>query len=83
MDDMWNVAPALKEAGLPKGYKRVMWADVYETQVVWLWGTALGEPEAYGPHTIVDKERKKLHSPAGMDFTHYPEELLVKEVGGA
>lgn len=70
------VNKALKKAGIPEGFKRIMWKDVEVGRQVWLWGTKLGAPEAYGPHTVVDKERKKLHSPVNMDFTHYPEELL-------
>lgn len=64
---------------IPSGFKRIKWDDVSESHTVWLLGTSLGEPEAYGPHTVVDKERRKLHSPADMDFTHYAEDLLVEE----
>lgn len=69
----------MKQIGLPKGYKRIMWIDVYETQVVWLRGSSLGKSIAYGPHTVVDKARKCLRNKRGSNFLHYPEELLVKK----
>ena len=76
---MKDPCKTLKRIGLPKGFKRIAWENVYETQPVWLWGTILGEAKAYGPHIIVDKEQRKLHNSNGTDFLHYPEELLIKE----
>lgn len=71
------------KGSIPKGYRRIKWIEVYQHQIVWLHGTKLGEPEAYGPHIVIDIARRKLHSPVGMDFTHYAEDLLIREVDHA
>ena len=77
---MKDPCKVLINVGLPKGFKRVAWDDVHETQPVWLWGTCLGEAEAYGPHIVLDKKERTLRNPNETCFIHYPEELLMKEV---
>ena len=69
---------------IPEGFRPIKWADVKNGQQVWLRGTDGGPtkaPRAYGPHTVVDKQKRKLKSPNEVwtEFTYYPEELLYMD----
>lgn len=69
---------------IPDGYKKVRWSEVENLDTIFILGVKFedGEwnPFAYGPHVVVDQERRQCKNYAkGFLFFHSTEDLLVKE----
>lgn len=58
-------------------FESVEWKQVTHGEIVWLRGSHNDRFRAYGPHTVVDREKRTLKGKHGGDFTHYPEDLLI------
>lgn len=65
---------------ITKGWKAALWKDVKVGQEVFIKGWRLHAPWAYGPHKVVDAEKRKLLNNKGQEFLSYPENLIVMEV---
>lgn len=65
---------------IPDGFRPILWQDTRHGQEVWLLGTKDGKPHAYGPHRVSSSGLRRLCNPRRcFTFTHYAEELLVRE----
>lgn len=64
------------ETSLWPGFERVLWAAVRPGDEVWIAGSMLGQPFAYGPHTVV-KDRV-LCNKLGEEFKQHQDVLLRK-----
>src|SRR5256885_619865 len=65
---------------LPEGFTPASWDSLKEGDIVWTNGRQRGKPDAFGPYTVVNLERRVLQNEKGMSVTHYPDDLIVKEV---
>lgn len=64
-----------------KGFQRVPWSQAIEGRNVYLEGTDNGKFYAYGPHLVIDKDRRILQAAnTNNQFTHRPEELMIPMV---
>ena len=59
-----------------KGFERVRWAEVKPGEEVWIAGSNLGKPFAYGPHTVVDVSERALKNKLGRGFFQHQDVLL-------
>jgi len=63
---------------LDETFKDVKWSEVNVNQEVYLRGTQLGKPRAYGPHKVFDPIGMELKNQSGKIFPNYQQNLLVK-----
>ena len=76
---MTTITIGKKGFEVPVGYRHVLWAEVAVNQEVHIVGTHNGEPRAYGPLLVKDKQRRVLVNPKnGRTCVELPESLLVK-----
>ena len=68
------------DVALWKGFVRVRWSEVKLGDEVWIAGTNLGKPFAYGPHTVADAEERILRNKMGTAFYQNQDDLLRKGV---
>lgn len=67
-----------REFVIPEGYQKVYWECLSPGREVYIVGTNDGTPWAYGPHTVVDTEKKILVNSRGSQFYEQTDGLLVK-----
>lgn len=65
---------------LPDGFTPASWDVLKKSDVVWINGRHQNKPHAFGPYTVTDLDRRVLRSERGASVTHYPDDLIVKEV---
>lgn len=66
----------MKQINIP-GYKHILWFSAKDEQKVWLQGTVLGTPKAYGSYRVQNSHKKLLRNKKGNVFMHYAEDLIV------
>jgi len=59
------------------GYKNITWFEVKNEDEIWLKGTVLKQPKAYGPYRVENAHRKLLRNNKGNIFMHYAEDLIT------
>ena len=70
------VAQSGFETKLWKGFERVRWAELKEQREVWIAGMAGVTPAVYGPHRVIDVDKRVLQNSMGTNFLQYPDILL-------
>jgi hypothetical protein len=68
-----------KEFQVPEGFRTVVTCDTQPGDMVYIVGTKLEQPFAYGPFTVVDGELKTLKNSRGKTLTEPTSHWLVKE----
>lgn len=68
----------IAKVGLPKGFRRLKWAEAAVGQEVWLWCQRQGKPRVAGPHKVVSVQDFVLANRLGKQFHQPVEDLLVK-----
>jgi len=71
-----HIAMAGLETRFWPGYRRIAWSSCKAGQEVWIAGAVEGRPSAYGPHTIVDPQKRLLRNQAGTTFFQHQDILL-------
>lgn len=64
---------------VPLGFKNIKWADVQNEQEVFVVGTSEGDPAAYGPFFVYDKDARKLVNKNRQAFHECYESLLIEQ----
>ena len=67
---------------LPDGFMPASWDLLKVADIVWTNGKQNNKPFAFGPYSVINVERRVLRNERGMSVTHYPDDLMVKEVDG-
>lgn len=63
---------------IPDHFQQIKWVDVTNGQKVFMIGKEHGQPRAYGPFLVEDKEKRTLKNiKSGKAFMEYPESLLI------
>ncbi len=57
----------------------ITWSEAKPGQDVYLKGTDNGAVRFYGPHRVLEPEKRRLENRRGVTFRHYPENLWEEE----
>lgn len=63
---------------MKREFTPISWSEAKTGQKVYLRGLRFGEPYHYGPHEVVNPDKRVLINVVGRTFTHYPEDLAVE-----
>ncbi len=66
------------ETKLWKGFTPAPWNTLTPGEEVFIAGSDRGKPRAYGPHVVVNPQRKVLKNLKGVDFLVYQDVLLKR-----